>query len=283
MPNSFTTNLNMTKPEVGADSNAWGGHLNEDLDILDRIFTSATTTPMSTRIKSDTRFVDATTTSKSIMLSLAAINTTTTRTLTIQDASGTVALSADITSAVSAAVPAGVIFPWAGIATTAPSGFLLCDGSAVNRTTYSALFAAVNTTYGAGNGTTTFNVPDLRGRSIAGRDNMGGTTAGRITNAGSGIVGTTMGASGGAQSVTPSLAGVTVSGTASGTVTGDIGENNAASLTQAGGPFLVASNTHIHAFTANPSTFVLSASIGGSIPALVNVQPTLIVNYIIKT
>lgn len=51
---------------------------------------------------------------------------------------------------------------------SAPAGWLVCDGSAVSRTTYSALFAAIGTTYGAGDESTTFNLPDLRGRSITG-------------------------------------------------------------------------------------------------------------------
>lgn len=51
---------------------------------------------------------------------------------------------------------------------SAPGGWLLCDGSAVSRATYAALFAVIGTTYGAGNGSTTFNVPDLRGRAIYG-------------------------------------------------------------------------------------------------------------------
>lgn len=53
---------------------------------------------------------------------------------------------------------------------TAPDGWLLCDGSAVSRSTYAALFAAIGTTFGSGNGSTTFNLPDLRGRVIAGID-----------------------------------------------------------------------------------------------------------------
>src|SRR6185503_20590605 len=52
----------------------------------------------------------------------------------------------------------------------APSGWLNCDGSAVSRTTYANLFAAIGTTFGAGDGSTTFNVPDLRGRVIAAVD-----------------------------------------------------------------------------------------------------------------
>lgn len=62
--------------------------------------------------------------------------------------------------------PSGAIQAFAG--TTAPSGWLLCDGSAVSRTTYAALFSAVNTTWGAGDGSTTFNLPDFRGRVIVG-------------------------------------------------------------------------------------------------------------------
>ncbi len=67
---------------------------------------------------------------------------------------------------VAAAVPPGVVWPYGGSA--APTGFLLCDGSAVSRATYAALFAVVSTTFGIGDGTTTFNVPDMRGRVPAG-------------------------------------------------------------------------------------------------------------------
>ena len=63
----------------------------------------------------------------------------------------------------------------------AQSGWLLCYGQAISRTTYSALYAAIGTTYGAGDGSTTFNLPDCRGRVLAGADNMGGVAAGRLT------------------------------------------------------------------------------------------------------
>lgn len=64
-------------------------------------------------------------------------------------------------------IPAGVIWPWGG--TSAPTGFLLCQGQAVSRTTYAALFDAIGTGYGAGDGTTTFNLPDgSGGRSFVG-------------------------------------------------------------------------------------------------------------------
>lgn len=64
-------------------------------------------------------------------------------------------------------VPSGTVSDWAGTGAI-PTGWLLCDGSAVSRTTYAALFAAISTTYGAGDGTTTFNLPDPRGRAVIG-------------------------------------------------------------------------------------------------------------------
>lgn len=80
-----------------------------------------------------------------------------------------------------------------------PPGWLWADGSAVSRSTYSALFSTIGTTYGAGNGTTTFNLPDRRGRAAFGKDDMGGSAANRLTNAVSGVVGANLGASGGDQ------------------------------------------------------------------------------------
>ena len=69
---------------------------------------------------------------------------------------------------VEAGTPAGNV-EWTA-RSAAPTGWLLCDGSAVSRTTYADLFAAIGTTYGAGNGTTTFNVPNIKGRVVVGRD-----------------------------------------------------------------------------------------------------------------
>lgn len=72
--------------------------------------------------------------------------------------------------------------------TSAPTGWLACDGSAVNRVTYAALFAAIGTTYGAGDGSTTFNVPDCRGVFVRG---AGSQTISGVTYTGS--QGTTQG------------------------------------------------------------------------------------------
>lgn len=63
---------------------------------------------------------------------------------------------------------------------TAPSGWLECNGAAVSRTTYSDLFANISTTFGAGDGTTTFNLPELRGEFIRGWDNARGIDSARV-------------------------------------------------------------------------------------------------------
>jgi microcystin-dependent protein len=65
----------------------------------------------------------------------------------------------------------GLVLPYAG--SSAPSGWLLCQGQAISRTTYAALYALCGTTYGVGDGSTTFNIPDLRGRLPVGIGSSG--------------------------------------------------------------------------------------------------------------
>lgn len=101
-------------------------------------------------------------------------------------------------------IPTGTIAPFGG--GNVPTGWLLCHGQAISRTTYSELFLSLGTTYGVGDGATTFNLPDYRGRVPAGRDNMGGTSANRLTSGGSGVNGAVLGATGGAQLHTLSTA-----------------------------------------------------------------------------
>jgi len=62
---------------------------------------------------------------------------------------------------------------------TVPTGYLECDGSAISRTTYADLFTVISTTYGSGDGSTTFNIPDLRGEFVRGWDNGRGQDSGR--------------------------------------------------------------------------------------------------------
>lgn len=82
---------------------------------------------------------------------------------------------------------AGTIFMYAG--STAPTGYLLCDGSNVSRTTYAKLFDAIGVMYGAGNGSTTFALPDLKGRIVIGvssthnQGNKGGEETHTLTSA----------------------------------------------------------------------------------------------------
>ncbi|MCY4024065.1 MAG: tail fiber protein [Anaerolineaceae bacterium] len=66
---------------------------------------------------------------------------------------------------------------------TAPAGWLLCNGAAVSRATYSDLFDVIGTRYGVGNANTTFNLPDLRGRFPLGKDDMGEVSADRVASA----------------------------------------------------------------------------------------------------
>lgn len=96
-----------------------------------------------------------------------------------------------------AGCPVGTQLSYGG--SSAPTGWLLCAGQAISRTTYSALFAVIGTTYGVGDSSTTFNVPDKRGRASFGKDNMGGSAANRLSTAGSGVDGATLGAAGGSQ------------------------------------------------------------------------------------
>lgn len=94
-------------------------------------------------------------------------------------ADGTIDRDKAATSLEQALVPSGACLPYAG--SSAPGGFLLCDGTAVSRTIYADLFAAIGESHGNGDGSTTFNLPDFRGRFIRGVDD----SAGRDPDAGS--------------------------------------------------------------------------------------------------
>lgn len=161
-------------------------------------------------------------------------------------------------------LPAGSITQYAGAA--APEGWLLSFGQAVSRSTYAALFLAIGTTYGVGDGSTTFNLPDFRGRLPVGKDNMGGTTANRVTVAGSGLNGTTLGAAGGAEIVTLTTAQLP---SHTHPVTNAVPQTG---TTNAGG-------SSATAFQSGTVT----ATATGSGNSHSNLPPALIINYIIKT
>jgi microcystin-dependent protein len=110
-----------------------------------------------------------------------------------------------------AIVPLGGMIPYTG--SVAPNAnFVLPFGQAISRTTYAAYFALVGTAFGVGDGSTTFNVPDMRGRSIFGQDNMGGSAANRITVGGGNFDGTMLGGTGGSQNHTLTTAEMPVHG-----------------------------------------------------------------------
>src|SRR6188768_77368 len=104
MADSYTPNLSLIKPEIGASRDSWGSKLNENADTIDEFL--------------------------------------------------------------SMAMPCGAILDYAG--PNPPPGWLACDGRAISRTAYSELFAAIGTAWGAGDGSTTFNLPPANGRAAIG-------------------------------------------------------------------------------------------------------------------
>lgn len=162
----------------------------------------------------------------------------------------------------------GEIVPFAGGA--APAGALLCHGQQVGRTTYAGLFAAIGTTYGVGDGSTTFNLPDLRGRVAAGKSDMGGSDAGNLS--GGGVLGAALGSQSNTATTNSSVSGST-----------------AGSLTVAkGGPFAdAAGNTGTNILydasaLSTVGSLVVSGSASGTSGAFSVVQPSRVLNYLIR-
>lgn len=176
----------------------------------------------------------------------------------------------DPTDASASSVPAGVMAPFAG--SSAPSGWLLAYGQAISRTTYSDLFAAIGTTYGSGDGSTTFNLPDARGRALFGVDNMGGSAANRVTSGVSGITGTTLGATGGSEAMHQHNHGVTDPGHIHVFQTGASGGFGARGDAQG-------TATNNNTLSATTGITINNAGTGSS----QNMPPALMANYIIKT
>jgi len=174
-------------------------------------------------------------------------------------------------------IPSGSVFPYAG--TSEPSGYLFCYGQAISRSTYSDLFSAIGTTYGSGDFTTTFNLPDIRGRVVAGQDDMGGTSANRLTGASGGVNGDVLGAAGGDEEhqLTEAELAAHTHGAGSYQTTLPTFANDAGSDTMLQRTTLVDPDTF--------NSFAITGSSGstGSGSEHNNVQPTFILNYIIKT
>lgn len=193
------------------------------------------------------------------------------------------------------AVPIGGMIDYTG--TTAPnSAFVLPYGQAISRTTYSTYFTLVSTTFGVGDGSTTFNVPDLRGRVVAGKDDMGGSSANRLTDADDGLNGDTLGDTGGgetqvlAQGNLPNVNFVVASGqtvSVTSTVTGI--PRNATSITSLAGSagtdygwYSLVPATQGTVTSTGTVTNAGTAASGGSGTAFGVVQPTIILSKILR-
>lgn len=204
------------------------------------------------------------------MTKISALPTDTVPTLT--DSIPTLDAETIVTKRITLAVlqtlmtPSGIVAPFAGF--SAPTSWLLCDGSVISRTTYAALFTAISTTYGVGDGSTTFNLPDMRGRVVAGKDDMGGTSANRLTTP---INGDILAAVGGVEYVD-----ISHNHNATLTATGINGSNHThSSIVRGSGVSDGQSADHAHNYNDRNLT---SGSTAQTI-----VQPTIILNYIIKT
>ncbi len=164
-------------------------------------------------------------------------------------------------------VPVGVVVPFAG--STSPAGWELCYGQAISRTTYAGLFATIGTTYGSGDGSTTFNVPDLRGRVSAGKDDMGGSAASRLTSTVL-TASNTLGATGGTQThtLTSAQSGVPAH-------SHSIQVANVHTFTG-----IIGSTGHGGTVTYNATTENNTAANASSAHPIT--QPTIVLNYIIK-
>lgn len=232
MPDNASPRLRLRKQETNANNNIWGTYLNDDvIELIDEAIAGVTAVAVNGAVSLTSVNFDPDQARRAVLIftgaggfdvtipavekvyvvhnkAAAAIGVKTGGGAVASVGAGSRALvysdGVDVVSvANNATQPVGSVMDFAGSA--APSGWLLCAGQAVSRTTYAALFAVIGTTWGAGDGTTTFNVPDLRGRVTAGKDDMGGSAAGRLTNSGTGnpgINGAALGAAGGVDRVT---------------------------------------------------------------------------------
>jgi microcystin-dependent protein len=171
----------------------------------------------------------------------------------------------------------GMLMPYA--ATTEPTGWVFCYGQSVDREgTYANLFAAIGTTYGTAS-SSKFNLPDLRGRVIAGKDNMGGSSANRLQSGVNGSLnGDTLGAAGGNQVHT-----LTTGQLASHTHgDGSYSAGQSVSGSPPGGSPPATGFGSSEGATSSPVQVGGTSGSAGSGQAHNNVQPTFILNYIIK-
>jgi microcystin-dependent protein len=203
---STTPNMNLSLPTPGGDTDEWGEILNEALEAIDEHDHSI---GKGTAIPAAGLNIDAALTLNSnhveevasvrmdrqdaVLATASDVNSVyvVEGDLYFNNGIGTPVQLTDGNSTVapsSSDTPPGIVLPYAGL--TAPLGYLMADGTAVSRSTYSALFAIIGTIYGTGDGTTTFNLPKMNGRVPVGGGLYIDNVSGPITR----VVGDEMGA-----------------------------------------------------------------------------------------
>jgi microcystin-dependent protein len=175
-----------------------------------------------------------------------------------------------VADALAALVPAGTVIQSARV--SAPAGYLLCEGQAVSRSTYASLFDAIGTTYGSGDGSSTFNLPNLQGRVPVGKNS--GTFS-------------TLGATGGAETHTLTVDQIPSHNHGGSTNTTGAhthvvnNQNTQQFVTAAGSTYgLITSQTGGATGSAGNHSHTISSQGGGQ--AHNNLQPYIVLNYMIK-
>jgi phage-related tail fiber protein len=210
MADTTTTTYGLVKPEVGASEDTWGAKINTTLDTLDDLLDGTTAIAPNvvglkvggvavTTTAAELNILDGVTSTAAELNILDGV-TATTADLNILD--GVTATAAElnaldgitatvtelnytdgVTSAIQTQINASVMPSGAIIhvaMNSAPTGYLKANGAAVSRSTYAALFAAIGSTFGVGDGSTTFNLPDLRGEFVRGWDDARGIDGSRV-------------------------------------------------------------------------------------------------------
>jgi len=296
MADSFSPNLNLRKPEVGAAHDTWGGlaGLNGDLDLIDAVFLATglgtsvglhVGTGKVANIEGTLLVADSTDTTAAFKFDASDITTATIHTLKAPDASGTIALTSDPAFAHTGDIKQGI---WAA----APEGWVLADGRTIGSATSGATsrahadcealfsllwtqfpaaliytFEGVASTRGADAAADfaankRLTMFDARGRTLAGLDNMGGAAAGVLSDW------TTMGQVGGAQTNSASISG-------NASVVGSTGASNNNTGTNNGATGDFATQFHGHSISFN-------AAVSGGTAAFGIVQPTVVINIAVK-
>lgn len=204
---SSTTNMNIVLPTPTMDDGVWGDTLNTGLGVVDAHDhtpgkgVAIPSTAITVAADLDFKNYSLYDLKESRLNDQGAALTGTTHSRGIQAAGGNlyyingsgtavqITDGASLATSVSApALPPGATIPYAG--TSAPSGWLLCDGTAVSRVTYATLFGVVGTVYGVGDGATTFNVPNMSGRAAVGTGTYTDSVSGVITRTLAQVAGT---------------------------------------------------------------------------------------------